>query len=123
MLTKVHIKDKDQLQRLLRRVKFCSGQQDKSEWRRDNYRFILQVPAQVQILDPNEDQEPIDVLAGTISANGIDFRSPRALERGQKVLITLETNDGPVQVCGTVVHSTDMISRHKVGVKLDLEGT
>ena len=117
------IKIKDQLQRLLRRVKFHGGQQDKSEWRRDNYRYILQVPAQVQILDPNEDPEPIDVLAGTISASGIDFRSPRALERGQKVLITLETNDGPVQVCGTVVHSTDMISRHKVGVKLDLEET
>ena len=123
MLTKVHIKDKDQLQRLLRRVKFCSGQQDKSEWRRDNHRFVWQVPAQVQLLDPNEDPEPIDVWLGTISASGIDFRSPRALKRGQKVLITLEAHDGHVQVCGIVVHSTDMISRHKVGVKLDLEGT
>ena len=121
MLTKINLKD--QLQRLLRHIKFHTGQADKSEWRRDNFRFIWQVPAQIQLLDPNEASEPIDVWTGTISASGIDFRSSRSLERGQKVLITLETDNGHVQIHGTVVHSTDLISRHKVGVKLDLEET
>ena len=119
MPTIIHLKD--QIQRLLRRVKFHTGQSDKSEWRRDNFRLIWKVPAQVQLLDHYEISEPIDVWTGTISASGIDFRSPCSLKRGQKVLITLETDDEHVQVRGIVVHSTDMISRHKIGVKLDLE--
>ena len=121
MLTKVHLKD--QLQRLLRHIKFYTGQLDKSEWRRDNFRFIWQMPAQIQLLEPDEVSGPIDAWTGTISASGIDVRSPRALKRGQKVLITLELDDGHVQVFGTVMHSTDLISRHKIGVKLDLEET
>ena len=121
MTTKIHLKD--QLQRLLRHIKFRTGQRDKSEWRRDNFRFIWQVPAQVQLLDPDEGSEPIDVWTRTISASGIDFRSPRSLKRGQKVLITIEADDGHVQIRGTVMHSTDLISRHKVGVSLDLEET
>ena len=119
MTTKIHLKD--QLQRLLRHIKFHTGQREKSEWRRDNFRFLWQVPAQVELLDSNEISEPVNVLTGTISASGIDFRSYRSLKRGQKVLITVETDDGHVQIRGTVMHSTDLFSKDKVGVKFDLE--
>ena len=119
MTTKIHLKD--QLQRLLRRIKFYTGQREKSEWRRDNFRFIWQVPAQVELLDSDEITEPIDVWTGTISASGIDFRSPCNLKRGQKVLITIETDDGHMQISGTVVYSTNLFSKDKIGVKFDLE--
>ena len=119
MTTEIHLKD--QLQRLLRHIKFHTGQREKSEWRRDNFRFLWHVPAQVELLDSDEITEPMDVWTGTISASGIDFRSPRSLKRGQKVLITIETDDGRVQIHGIVVHSADLFSRHKIGVKLDLE--
>ena len=112
---------KDQLERLIRHIKFYAGQEEKSEWRRDSYRFILRVPAQVEILDSDGVAEPADVWTGTISKSGIDFLSPRKLKRGQKVLITFDAHNGQVQVLGTVVHSTDMFSRDKVGVKFELE--
>ena len=111
----------DRLQRLLRNIKFFTGQREKSEWRRGNYRFIWQLPAQVELLDSNEISDPIDAWTGTISASGIDLLSRRSLKRGQKVLITIEADDGHVQIRGTVVHSTDLFSKDKVGVKFDLE--
>jgi len=111
----------NQLQRLLRRIKFCTGQSEKSEWRRESFRFTWSVPATVEVLDPNDAPEPLYVWTGTISAHGLDFLSPRKLKRGQKVLITLEADNSQVQIRGTVVHSTDSFSRDKVGVKFDLE--
>ena len=119
MATKIELKD--QFERLIRHIKFYSGQKDKSEWRRDGHRFLWQVPAQVQVLDATDVAEPVDVWTGTISKSGLDFLSPRKLQRGQKVLITLEANNSQVQILGTVIHSTDLFSRDKVGVKFDLE--
>ena len=115
------IESKNQLQRLLRRIKFYTGQSEKSEWRRGSYRFIWSVPATVEVLEPNDASELLNVRTGTISAQGIDFLSPRKLKRGQKVLITLEADNSQVQIVGTVVHSTDLFSKDKVGVKFDLE--
>ena len=114
------IESKNQMQRLLRHIKFHTGQSEKSEWRRASYRFIWSVPATVEVLEPSDAPGPLYVRTGTISASGIDFLSPRKLKRGQKVLITLEADNSQVQIVGTVVHSTDLFSRDKVGVKFEL---
>ena len=113
---------KDQLQQLLRHIETYTGQREKSEWRRANYRLTWQVPAQVETLDSNETSKPVYVRIGTISPGGIDFLSPHTLRRGQKVLITLEADNGEVEISGTVVHSTDWFGcKDKLGVKFDLE--
>ena len=115
------IESRDQLQSLLRRIKFHTGQKEKSEWRRSNYRFACSVPAKVELLDPDDSSEPLEVWTGTISAGGLDFFSRSKLKRGQKLLITLDLGDSQVQLLGTVVHSTDLLSKHRIGVKLSLK--
>ena len=110
---------KERLKRFLRRLKFYTGQCEKSEWRRKSFRFIWQVPAEVEVLGSGQISEPVHVWTGTISADGMDFLSPAKLKRGQKVMITFQAYDSQVHITGNVVHSTDLFSKDKVGVEFD----
>ncbi len=112
------------VQSLLGHIKNCTGLKEKSEWRRASFRFIWSAPAKVDLFDHNDFSDPLYVRTGTVSAHGMDFLSPRGLKRGQRVLITLEADNGEVQIPATVVHSTDWFGcKEKVGVKFDLEGS
>jgi len=72
-------------------------------------------------LAPDDSSEPLFVTLGHISRDGLDFRSSRRLQPGQKVLVTLETDEGELQIPATVVHSTESVVRFVVGVKFDLQ--
>lgn len=115
------VESRDQLQRLLERIRGQSGQKEKSEWRRSGYRFACSVPAKVELLDTEDSLGPLEVWTGTISDGGLDFFCRSELKRGQKLLITLDLGEGQIQMLGTVVHSTDLLSRYRIGVKLSLE--
>ena len=115
------IESRDQLHRLLERIKLETGQKEKSEWRRSGYRFACSVPAKIEMFDTDDASEPLEVWTGTISEGGLDFFCRSALKRGQKLLITLDLGDSQIQMLGTVVHSTDLLSKYRIGVKLSLE--
>ena len=115
------IESRDQFRRLFERIKLQTGQKEKSEWRRSSYRLACSLSVKIELLDSDDSSEPLEVWTGTISNGGLDFFSRRALKRGQDLLITLDLGESQVQMLGTVVHSTDLLSRHKIGVRLILK--
>ena len=78
------------------------------------------VPATVKLLDSNGSPEPLYVNTRTICAEGLDFHSPHELKHGCKVLMTLETDEGELQIPATVVHLTQSVGMPIVGVRFDL---
>ena len=112
---------KKRLGRLLKQIEFSTGQKQIPDTKRTPWRYTWVVPATAEFADPKNSSEPLYITTRTISAEGLDFHSPRALERGSKILIKLETEEGELQVPATVIHSTPSVGMPLVGVTFDLE--
>ena len=107
------------IERLLEHIELSTGQKPASEYRRASWRYKWTAPATVKLMDSNDSSEPLYVTTRTIFAHGLDFRSPRMFERDCKVLITIETDEGELQIPATVVHYTESVGMPIVGVIFD----
>ena len=111
----------NRIEHLLEQIELATGQEPLSEARRASWRYTWAAHVAIEFVDPNDSSDPLHVTTRTIFAHGLDFRSPRILERGCKVLITLQTDEGELQIPATVMHSTTSVGMPIVGVKFDLE--
>ena len=109
------------INRLLEQIERTTGQKPQPDARRASFRYAWPAHATVELVDPDNSSEPLFVTLGHISRDGLDFRSSRKLQSDQKVLVTLETDEGELQIPATVVHSTESVVRFVVGVKFDLQ--
>ena len=111
---------KKRLDRLLKQIEFSTGQKQIPDAKRTPWRYTWVVPATAEFVDPKGSSEPLYITTRAISAEGMDFHSPRMLERGSKVLINLQTDEGQLQIPATVIHSTPSVGMPLVGVTFDL---
>ena len=109
------------IKRLLEQIELSTGQKPTPEYRRTSWRYKWTAPATVKLIDSNDSSEPLYVTIRTIFAHGLDFRSPLTLDRGCKVLINLETDEGELQIPATVVHCTESVGMPIVGVTFDFD--
>jgi hypothetical protein len=107
--------------RLLEQIERTTGQKPQPDARRASFRYAWPARATVELVVRDNSSEPLFVTLGHISRDGLDFRSSRRFQPGQKVLVTLETDEGELQIPATVVHSTESVVRFVVGVKFDLQ--
>jgi len=84
-----------------------------------SFRHVWPGHATVEFVDADNLSEPLFVTVGHISRDNLDFRSSRELEPGEKVLVTLETDQGQLQIPATVSHSTGSVAGFIVGVRFD----
>ena len=110
-----------QIERLLEEIERTTEQTPVSDTRRASFRYVWPGHATVEFVDPDNVSEPLLVTVGHISRDGLDFRSQRRFQVDQKVLITLETNEGQLQIPATVVYSTQSVVKFATGVMFDLE--
>ena len=106
---------------LLKKIELCMGQEQLTDGRRSAWRYEWTASATVRCLEPGEPSEPLYVTTSHISPIGVNFRCSHAFEAGQKVMITLDTEDGDLEMPGRVMHSTCSVGRNVIGVKFDLE--
>ena len=109
------------INRLLEQIERSTNQEPRPDARRASFRYVWPAHATVELVDPDNSSEPLFVTLGHISRDGLDFRSSRRLEPNEKVLLTLETDEGELQIPATVAHSTVSVGGFVVGVKFDLE--
>ncbi len=107
--------------RLLEQIELASGQKQIPIAKRATWRHRWVTPATVEFVDSKDSSEPLYVTTRSISAQGLDFRSARMLDRGCKVLISLETDEGELQIRATVMHSTESVGMPVIGVTFDLD--
>ena len=107
------------IERLLEEIERTTEQTPVSEARRASFRYIWLAPITVKLVDSQSPSEPLLLTAERISRHGLDFRSSRRLNVGQKVLVSLDTGEGELQIPATVVHSIESGVRFIVGVKFD----
>ena len=114
---------RDDLEWLLQQVEIATGQRpvEVPGDKRDARRYKWLTAGTVTFVDYKDYSEPLCITTYTISVNGLDFRSPRMLEPGCKILLTLETDEGQLRIPATVVHSTPSIGLPTVGVSFDLD--
>ena len=112
---------REQIKRLLEQIKSSSNQTPQSDARRASFRYNWPGHAMVELVDPDTSSEPLFVTVGHLSQDGLEFRSSHELKPGQKVLVTLETDEGQLQIPATVVHSTQSVGRPIIAVKFDLQ--
>ncbi len=111
------------LNRLLGQIKLAAGQEEVevSGAKRACWRYRWVVPGTIVFVDSKDSSRLLFITTSTISAEGLDFRSSRILERGCKVLINLETDEGELRIPGTVIHSRESVGMPITGVTFDLD--
>ncbi len=109
-----------QINRLLELIEHSTNQKPQNDARRASFRYIWPGHATVQLVDSNGSSEPLFITLGHISRSGLEFRSTRRFQLDQKLLITLEIEEGQLQIPATVVHSTQSVLKFVIGVKFDL---
>jgi len=112
------------LEKLLKYIEESTRQEPQDDTRRQQWRYSWPAPATVKLADASEPAESSDILYITlhnISAENVDFYSPRELEIDSKVTIILETEDGQLCVPGTVLHSISSVSKPLVAVRFELD--
>lgn len=112
---------KQSIEHFLEQIELSTGQKQVHDKRRSAWRYQWHGSAIVRCLDSGLPSEPLYVLASHISPIGLEFRCSCTLDPGQKVMITLDSPDGDLEVPATVVHATASIGRNIIGVKFDLE--
>lgn len=108
------------LEELLKKIELCTGQEQLADGRRTVWRYEWTASATVRCLEPDGPSEPLYVTTSHISPIGLNFRCSHAIQPGQKVIITLDTEDGDLEMPGRVMHSTGSVGRNIIGVKFEL---
>ena len=116
-------KVKERITRLLEQIKGSTNQEPQSDARRTSFRYAWPGHATVELVETDNASEPLLVTVGHISRDGLEFRSPGKLEPDRKVLVTLETDEGQLQIPAIVVHSTESVGRPIIAVKFNLPDT
>ena len=111
---------KKRLKRLLEQFELSTRQKQVLDAKRSLWRYTWVTRATVEFTNSKDSSEPLHVTTSTISAQGLDFRSHRMLERDCKVLITLEVDKGKLQILATVIHSTESVGMPITRVIFDL---
>ena len=111
----------NQLLLFLEQIEFATEKEQVPIAKRAVWRHKWVTPVMVEFVNSKGSSELLYVVTRTISAEGLDFRSPRMLERGLKVLIFLETEEAQLQIPATVMHSTESVGMPIIGVKFHLE--
>lgn len=112
---------KHEINNLMEQIEASATQEPQEDARRGSFRYAWPVQATIELVDADDSSEPLFVTVGHISRDGSDFRSARKLESGQNVLVTLETDQGQLQIPATVVHSTQSVVKFIIGVKFNLQ--
>ena len=109
------------IEHLLEQIERSTNQEPQPDARHASFRYAWPAHATVELVDADNSSEPLSVTLEHISRDGLDFRSSRSFQPDQKVLISLETDEGELQIAATVVHSTESVEKFVVGVKFDLQ--
>ena len=112
---------RNRVQDLLQHIELSTGQKQLPEMKRACTRYTWIAPATIEFVDHKDFSEPVFITTRTISAQSLDFRSPRIPKPGCKVLINLETDIGELRIPGTVVHSTASVGMSITAVKFCIE--
>ena len=115
------IEVRNRVQCLLEQIERYTGQKQAPEIRRATWRRVWATSGTVEFVDFKGYYEPLYITTYTISAHGLDFRSPRRPKPGCKVLINLQTDEGELQIPATVMHSTESVGMPVTGVSFDLD--
>ena len=110
-----------QIEHFLGQIELSSGQKQVSDARRDPWRYRWITSGTVELVGSEESSETMSITTRTISPEGLDFRCPRSLEPGCKVLINLKTDEGDLRIPAIVKHCTESVGMPTVGVIFDLE--
>ena len=97
---------KASIESLLEEIKHHSNQKSLEDARRDPWRYTWAAAATVELVEPGDSEDSSELLyvtTHTISAASVDFYSPRELEPNCKVVVTLETEKGPLSIPATVM--------------------
>ena len=109
------------LVRLLKSIEFATGQKQIPDGRRCTWRYEWNSGATVRYMNSYGSFEELHVLTSHISPLGLDFLCSGELESGQKVVISLDTEDGGLEIPATVLHCTTSVGRNIIGVNFDLD--
>ncbi len=116
------IEVRNRVQFLLEQIELSTGRKEteipgakRSSWRR-----MWVSPATIEFVDSKDSSEPVYITTRSISAHGVDFRSSRMPKPGCKLLMSLETDHGELQIPATVMHSTQSVGMPITGVRFDL---
>lgn len=120
MQTRIVVKTHKQMETVIARIQQTTHQQEHSDMRRDQWRLRFGTPGTATQDDGLPVSEPIYISTQDISTGGLGFLANRELKSGQKLLITIETDFGDIEIPATVMHSTTTIGGNKVGVRFDL---
>jgi len=124
MNTKIRIETRSQMERVVKQMKKAAKAVEKSEWRRKHWRLNVDVPGTVEMQENPKTADPLTITTRNISEEGLGFWSDQPIPKGCKILATIETDQGTVEVRGSITHCTGIIGRFMVGVLFDLiEGT
>ena len=111
---------KERIGRLLKQIELSTGQKQIPDTKRSPWRYTWVAPATAEVVGSEDSSEPLYITIRTISAEGLDFRSPCMLEPDTKVLIKFETDEGELEIPSTVIHCTESVGMPLVGVTFDL---
>ena len=123
MKTRVRIETVGQVRKFIDRLYALTNQHASSEVKRGQWRMTYVADGQVNVAceDNESEEEPIYITTKDISVNGLGFMTKKKFQRGQKLIIRIEVDEGEeIELEGVVVHCTASVGMYKVGVKLSL---
>lgn len=121
MTAQIVVKTREQMEYVIEQIKQTTESSDIPDKRRANWRLMYGMQGTVMEEDQVNGTDPIYVTTRDISVEGLGFLTSHKLERGQHLVITIDTEFGDLEVTGQVVHSTRTIGGFKVGVRFDIE--
>lgn len=121
MKARIFVRTHDQMKQFVKQLRKSAGQIEKPDGRRASWRLAHAVPGVVEVDEPLALSEPIYIVTRDISVDGLGFMSHQKLRPGQKLLITIETDAGELEIPTVVVHATASVGMFKIGVKFDFE--
>lgn len=120
-LTIVRVCDRAHLQAFIETIKFITCEKEGRKSQRAFWRFRCRVPVRVEIEKPETSTKVFDAYMYNISLEGLCFLSIRDFKRGQRLHVTIETNETFYKVFGIVTHSTHAIDYYQTGLKFEFE--
>jgi len=121
MDVKIIVETRSQMKRLIEQLRNTTGQNHTTDiGKRERWRMIF---GTLGVARPDEDEnsDPIFITTRDISEVGLGFMTRRVLEPGRQLVVDIETDEGEIEVVGTVVHCTRSVGEMmKIGLKFNL---